>query len=602
MNSLIDKMLERRGLSYEDYRRLDDPSHPDLAGIDDACSLLRTAHLHGDFVTVMPDFDTDGVMSGVVGYCGLAELGFHVGINVPKPDRGYGITRADVDDALRQYPYTRVILTCDVGITCHDAIDYMRSLGLTVIVTDHHHLDADGRLPNAHAIVDPMLPSDPYPHKGICGAHVLWQVIWHYATKTAPCSVGSLEQIRRLRVFAGIGTIGDRMPVLYENRELIRDMNGFFGLLWTGVESDDWGARLIEEASMRNGALTPCGNAFAGLRRVLATLANKGAMKDNKGLADEETVGYYVSPMVNAVKRLNGDMNYAFRMFLAENDPQPYVDTVVGFNDRRKELVNGAMRDIQTGGGERLGGHVMVRQDGAGLLGLIANKVMDSDDPRVHLAPGPVIVVREDGHGGYRGSGRSPLWYDCLDSLRGAGFDANGHQHAFGVNVPSRDELQRMSDFLDMSVRSVFDYKRRATPEVFAGRKPDIILSEFDDDQSDGPIDLAMLHQFRHDVKAFKPFGQEFEPPRLQVRFDALHATSRTMTEGRHLKVILPYGLIGICWNQGDKEWMLRNAREDDPWESRVCTITGELVESEFRGKRYLEIVGDIACEGRDLV
>ncbi len=133
---------------------------------------------------------------------------------------GYGINKELIDLALAAN--TDTIVTCDNGISALEQIAYAKSLGMTVVVTDHHEIpyeeQEDGSVrtfvPDADAIVNPKQQDCPYPYKGICGAMVAYKVICGlYERMEIPAS-----ETEELIEFAAIATVGDVMDLQDENR------------------------------------------------------------------------------------------------------------------------------------------------------------------------------------------------------------------------------------------------------------------------------------------------------------------------------------------------------------------------------------------------
>lgn len=212
-----------------------------------------------------------------------------------------------MDRLLASYPNAKAIITADVGIASHAAVDYARNKGLKVFVTDHHR--PLSVLPSADVVVDPLREDDPYEVKGICGVYVMYQCLEHYAN----CYEDFLtkEQINRLRVFAGIGTISDSMPLVRQNHILVRDAVSIRRYIYSNGESD-----LVDN-------LPGCGvykQAFYGLYLILSFFMNQGKIGDMTGLT-EEFFCFYLAPMFNAVKRMEGSMDDAFGVFFGR-DPE----------------------------------------------------------------------------------------------------------------------------------------------------------------------------------------------------------------------------------------------------------------------------------------
>ena len=127
---------------------------------------------------------------------------------------GYGLNESLVEAAAEEG--IRTIVTCDNGIAALDEVRYARELGLPVIVTDHHEVQA--ALPEADAVVDPKREDCPYPFKGLCGAGVAFQLISALYEKMGI----SLEKREELLEYAAIATVADVMELQGENRILVK--------------------------------------------------------------------------------------------------------------------------------------------------------------------------------------------------------------------------------------------------------------------------------------------------------------------------------------------------------------------------------------------
>ena len=217
---LLNLLLEKRGLTWSDYVEMDNPDHADLLDINKMSDELDDIYKNGEKIVILPDFDMDGVMSGVVLHAGLSELGFNSELYIPSSTNGYGFSRDDINLIIERHKGVKAIITCDVGISEFDSIKYARELGLKVFVTDHH-VPQSGHL-LADVAVNPNRVDDTYENKSICGAHVAWQVLDYYV-RTKRNDIDLTQKIEYLRVFAGIGTISDMMSLVHENRKLVND-------------------------------------------------------------------------------------------------------------------------------------------------------------------------------------------------------------------------------------------------------------------------------------------------------------------------------------------------------------------------------------------
>ena len=157
MNKLIKKMWENRGYSEEFLRSIEECNHELPSNIDALCQRLKHYHDTGEQVVLLTDFDMDGIMSGVLGYAGLAELGFNVHLHMPDVT-AYGIDKEEIKEIRSECPDAKAILTADVGINEFEPIEVAGKLGFEVLVTDHH-LPAGNALPKASFLRRPAMIS-----------------------------------------------------------------------------------------------------------------------------------------------------------------------------------------------------------------------------------------------------------------------------------------------------------------------------------------------------------------------------------------------------------------------------------------------------------
>lgn len=576
LNPLMAKVLENRGYDEGFLSEISVYEHGELHGTDRLTEALGRIHDEGVPITIYPDFDMDGIMSGTVLYAGLSELGFDVSLYVPDPSAGYGITPRSVEHLVGQFPRTQAIITCDVGITAFDGISKANELGIEVLVTDHHAQAPEG-LPEASVIVDPMQDADGYAHPQICGAYVAYQCLMAYAK--ARCDPRMVSHINRLRVFSGVGTISDSMPLLYENRHLVSEMTSIM----------QW---LYGDATARNAERMPgCPTyrkAFLGLHMVLMALLDNGSLRNGASSINEETVGFYIAPMFNAVKRLDGDMSRAFGVFFGDQQMSD-IDYLIRMNEQRKKIVEAEYRRlddrvITDDDGNAVGyRHVFTSDARPGVLGLLGNKVLGETGE-----PAFILTRRDDG---WAGSGRCPAWLPALTMLRdGLGYSLAGHQGAFGIKVPEEVDGRPGIERLDEDVTAIIADLREQGLVVEA--KPDFVLSVDGTDTSGADIewDAPMLVEFADQLEELRPFGEGFPKPTGVLRFTFLGGTGDVRAIGRdmtHAKAEMN-GLEILMWRQYDKfvdlDYMARYE----------CVLSGYIGLNEFNGRRKPAFTGDV--------
>lgn len=566
MNILIQKIFENRGYSQDFIDKINNPEFQQLKDIDVMCTRLKMIHDQGKRIVVYPDFDTDGIVSGVLGYAGLAELGFNAGLYIPNPSDGYGISQLSVADLLYKYPGTDAIISCDTGVGAAEAAAYCMNAGIEFLVTDHHK---QGIVIPAAVIVDPVRQDDSYPHS-ICGAFVLWQVLMRYAQLYG--NYAMQDQIARLKVFAGIGTVSDSIPLLYENRQLVRDAIRICRLIY--------GDGTSSAVACISGSLQ-YRLAFWGLYDFIRVCADKGIITTSEDI-DEGFFGWYMAPMFNSAKRMNGDMSKTFGIFFCgnsgkDNPRKAYAEYLYKLNSDRKSIVSAKLAELLAAP-QPYAPYIYISQADKGILGLLAMKLFQKSGL-------PTFVMNDDGPGHkpnrYSGSGRSPEWFPALTDLHDIDYlFMAGHEAAFGCGVDTDTHLGQLFNYLSVFVPN------EMSKVNFAEVKPDYVI-DTEWGHGDIGIDIGAFNGYLNDIEDYKPFGKGFEEPNGQLHFRNQDVVQkrRIGKSDEHLKISLAGGFDILCWNQG------RLITQFDSFDEH--TINGNLGRSEFRGVISINFVGD---------
>lgn len=554
MNRLVKKTLENRGYTEEFLNDINCADHDVLKDSDILCQRLRSIFEAKKHLVIIPDFDMDGIMSGVVGFAGLAELGFNVSLFIPNPQDGYGFGRDTIYRLTKQYPTVNAIITCDVGISCYDGIDYAKSLGLEVLITDHHIQEKEN---SADVTVDPNRMDEVYSHPGICGAYVLYQVLQQYADTYT--DIDMQEQISRLRVFAGIGTVSDMMPLLYENRELVLEAVDICRLIYGN------GNQFIVNS------IPGCDTyrrAFYGLYVTLNAFANAGKISDSDSI-DEIFFGYYLAPTFNCIKRMGKEMENAFGVFF-DAEPEVRVNNLIMWNEERKQLEQNYMQEI-AGRDQPYAPYIYLTSAPGGFVGLLANKLM--------LISGVPTLVLSECNGQYSGSGRSPGWYPFVERVSAEGYSAMGHNSAFGIGFTDKRELKSYYAFIVEDVTNLLA-ELPEEKEVF-----DFVIAE--DGTGDTAIDIFLFADYLQEIKKYRPFGQGFPAPKILLKVQPSECEFTCMGKlKQHLKVKMGYGFEVLLWNQAP---LINKATSTEP-----MYVSGNLSMSEFNEKITFTFVGTV--------
>ena len=562
MNSLTELFLSRRGLDKKSLKSINEPLRGTLKDMDKAISVLKSWKDRGLKVVVLPDFDMDGISAGIVGLAGLSELGFECELFEPDPSSGYGFDGAVIDELIAKHTGVGAIITCDVGISCVDGVKRARSRGLEVIVTDHHKEDVDrSTLGLANVCVNPCRADETYPLPQICGAYVLWQVLMAYAKQYGTSS--EIEQISRLRVFPAIGTISDTMPIIHQNRQLVRDGMAIMRMSWSC--QDSWFDGVLQGHDNYRAA-------FVGIASVCDSWFGANKLKSIDDV-DESFVGFYMAPAFNACKRMGEPLSTAFSVFSVDGGSECAANRLIEVNDERKALVEEESEKMWSSSVEGLAPYVFVVDAPSGILGLLAAKGLQ-------VYGRPCVVVRQASDGSLHGSARAPLWYPFITRARKHCASAAGHEGACGVSFDSMQQLCEFATWIAQDVEVVL----ANTPDSALGQEYDVVISVYGD--GDCGLDVPLISEFVNDLEGMRPFGRGFEAPHVLLRFDASEATWCIIgSERQHCKAILPYGVPVLLWNRAD---ICEGGSPEGVFE-----VEGRFSFNEFLGDISLQFVAD---------
>ena len=354
-------------------------------------------------IRVIGDYDIDGVMSTYILYKGITRCGGSVDFQIPdRMKDGYGINDHLIEQADEAGIDT--IITCDNGIAAIGEIAHAKSLGMTVLVTDHHEIpyteergERHYKRSEADAIVNPKQMECTYPYKNLCGAAVAWKVIQILYEK---CDIAVEESYDFLENVA-FATVGDVMDLTDENRILVRE----------------------------------------GLKRIHTTMnpGMRALILQNK-LEPEQISSYHfgfvLGPCINASGRLE-TAKIALNLFLQEDvkKASEIAAELVDLNAQRKDMtaegVELAMQQVEEGNtGEKV--LVVYLPDvHESLAGIIAGRIREA----CHK-PTFVLTKSEDG---VKGSGRSIEAYSMYEELckcQELFTKFGGHPMAAGRSLP----------------------------------------------------------------------------------------------------------------------------------------------------------------------
>ncbi|EFT4396661.1 single-stranded-DNA-specific exonuclease RecJ [Salmonella enterica subsp. enterica serovar Infantis] len=519
-----------------------------LSGIDNAVEILYNAFREGIRIIVVGDFDADGATSTALSVLGMRALGCD-NISYLVPNRfedGYGLSPEVVDQAKARG--AQLIVTVDNGISSHAGVAHAKTLGIPVIVTDHH-LPGD-TLPDAEAIINPNLRDCEFPSKSLAGVGVAFYLMlalrtflrdkgWFDERNIAPPNLAELLDL------VALGTVADVVPLDANNRILT----------WQGL------------SRIRAGKCRP------GIKALLE-ISNR----DPQQLAASD-LGFALGPRLNAAGRLD-DMSVGVALLLCDNlgEARVLASELDALNQTRKEIEQGMQAEalilcekLERSSETLPGGLAMYHPEWhQGVVGILASRIKE----RFHR---PVIAFAPAGDGTLKGSGRSIQGLHMRDALERLDtlypdlvIKFGGHAMAAGLSLEEHKFEQ---------------FQQRFGELVTEWLDPALLQGEV---ISDGPLSAAeMSMEVAQLLRDAGPWGQMFPEPLFDGRFRLLQ---QRLVGERHLKVMVePVGggplLDGIAFNIDTTCWPDNGVREVE--------LAYKLDINEFRGNRSLQIIID---------
>ncbi len=550
VHPLLARLYAARGVRSPD--EIDDalagllpPTH--LLGTQAAARFLADAIGAGRRLCVVADYDCDGATACAVALRGLRMLGARPGtLAHVVPDRavhGYGLTPAIVELALQHKP--DVLLTVDNGIASLAGVAHARSLGLDVVVTDHHlpARDADGtvQLPPATVIVNPNQPDCGFPSKNLAGVGVMFYVLLALRSELRARGVYTAETQPRLDVLldlVALGTVADVVRLDANNRRLVAQ-----------------GLKRIRAGRMQPGV--------AALFKAAGRDATRASGFD---------FGFALGPRINAAGRLS-DMSLGIECLLTD-DPARAMELAQlldGINRERRDVEAG-MREQA----EAMLASLMPQQEPPaalalydpdfheGVVGIVASRLKD----RVHR-PTFVFAMGQDGL--LKGSGRSINGFHLRDALDlvskrhpGLLVKFGGHAMAAGATL----EPDGFATFVEAFQRVAAEWLDPATLSR-------ILLT-------DGPLPAEYFNLDTVRSLDAQVWGQAFEAP---VFSDEVEVVSQRLVGEKHLKLAVRHaGAVR------DAIWFGRS----EPLPGRVM-LAYQLRVDEYNGQQRLQMIVEAA-------
>lgn len=456
-----------------------------LNDMDKAVERIKLAMDSGEKICIYGDYDVDGITATAVMYNYFISHGCDVMYYIPQRlTEGYGMNMTAVDYLNSEG--VKLIVTVDNGITANAEIEYAASLGIDVVVTDHHECRTE--IPRCCAVVNPKRPDNTYPFSGLAGVGVAFKVVCALEGENADD-----EFIDRYAGLASLGTVADVMPLKDENRQLVAR-----GLSCIGKGGNIGINTLIDTALMEK---------------------NKGHEKK----VTTSTVGFLIAPRLNAVGRI-GNVERAIELLTCRDYKTCFgiANELCAKNKERQSIENRiyteAVEIIEKEHDFENDKIIVACSDGwhHGVVGIVASRITEK-----YGIPS-VLICREGDIG--KGSARSIKGFNineaihtCNDILVRHG----GHELAAGLTL----DLDNIEDFRTR----INDFARdRITEELIEG------VTEIDAELDGNDISLEICEE----ICRLEPFGASNPTPVLYMR-DVCIKGVIALGQNKHTKLIL---------------------------------------------------------------
>lgn len=449
-----------------------------IADMDKAVEVIGSAVENGERITVYGDYDCDGVTSTYILFSYLQALGAEVDWYIPTRTEGYGLNRAAID--LLKKRGTSLIVTVDNGISATDEAEYIYSLGMKLVITDHHQVP--DVLPRAEAVVNPHRRDDDSPFKLLAGCGVVLKLV---------CAMEEDGETALLQFadIAAVGTVGDIVPLIGENRLIVR--RGLEAMPYT----ENYGL---------NALLKQCG--IEAESEVVSSALSFG-----------------LCPRINAAGRYSS-ASEAMELLLAESpqNARSKAEELSRLNSLRKQEEQKIIEEVEEQirkNPDLLNRRILIVSGEGwnhGIIGIASARLL-------HKYGKPNIVITIEGDTA-RGSARSfdglslfELLTDCSNLLLRYG----GHTKAAGLTL----ETEKIPQFIN----AAYEYSEKREPAL------ELLTADMEIKPEQLTIENIEL------LDKLEPFGEENLSPLFMFR-DCRIKSTRPIKDGKYVSFNFAFG------------------------------------------------------------
>ena len=523
-----------------------------LRDMDKAVKRLEKAIEINERTVVYGDYDVDGITSTALIYKylkkrGIKDLSFYIPERV---DEGYGLNNEAIDKLASEG--VTLIVTVDTGVTAVNEVEYARSLGIDVLITDHH--ECPEQLPDAVAVVNPkrsdMDKDEQYPFQYLAGVGVAFKLVCALEISRLGRDSDYLTDVTKEYCdLIAAGTIADIMPVLDENRLFVRmglyKLNNMTGTGWKALRN-----RISGESNVQKKEISKFTSSF---------------------------ISFSVAPRLNAAGRMDR-ADKAVELLLAESESEALeiADYLCEMNLKRQAEENRILEEavgiIERDGLDK-NPIIIVDSEGwsSGVIGIVSSRITE------RYAKPSILISMTDNSG--KGSGRSVNGINLVDALNACSnlLDKfGGHELAAGLSVKAEN---------------ISEFKKKMCEYVGKSSEGVDLTSVINVECEVEPNELN-LNQVK-ELAMLEPYGTGNQHPIFLLR----NCTVSDITEVgyKHTKITVAKGIYNFTvLFFGIKRELLDVVKND------CIDIVFQLSLNEFRGETFIQLIGKDFCVCRE--
>lgn len=529
--TIIDRILYGRGICKEEEKETflkpgKEQMHSPflLNDMDKAVERIQGAKIKKEHMVIYGDYDVDGVTSTSILYMFLKELGYDVSYYIPnRTEEGYGLNNGALDK-IRQYG--TLVITVDTGIAATGEVAYGKSIGLDIIVTDHH--ECQEVLPDAYCIINPKRPDTTYPFDALAGVGVTFKLIHGLAIRE-----GVEHKIWKYIDIVALGTVADVVPLEKENR--IITYLGF---------------KQMSESE------------HLGIKALL------GVVQSNTGKITSNIIGYQLGPRINAAGRIS-DAKIGVELLTTKDEAEAKRIALLldDENKKRQDMEQAILLEAE----KYIEEHIDIQNEKIiivageewhhGVIGIVASRIMGR-----YYKP-TIVLTKEEGI--YSGSARSVEGFNIFEAINAVKdrlIRFGGHEMAAGLSLDAEN--------LDGFRKEINDYAKDLLTEDILTPSLEIDLQVRADEVS---LELC------EDLERLEPFGVSNKAPIFAVRGIVQYAEK--IGQNKHLKLSIQHNhcvLHGVGFDKGYLADCLSEGEE--------VIVACELAKNVWNGKTTLQL------------